>query len=213
MLFFGGKDYVPYFCCMRETVNDIDEVIKAVLIRNVELSNRVSYLEMENASLEGEIAKLRKQLSRLEAPKKDSHNSSIPPSKESINAKAVRRTRSLRIPSGRPSGGQPGHKGSTLFINPTPDETKLHTPLYCSCCGNSLTEITGKEIETRQSIDIPLPVCQIITNHVSIEEKCSCGCRNRGSFPAYVKPGVSYGVNMHALTIYCKSLFLSHAFK
>ena len=191
---------------MRETVNDIDEVIKAVLIRNVELSNRVSYLEMENASLEGEIAKLRKQLSRLETPKKDSHNSSIPPSKESLNAKAVRRTRSLRIPSGRPSGGQPGHKGSTLFINPTPDETKLHTSLYCSCCGNSLAEITGKEIETRQSIDIPLPVCQIITNHVSIEKKCSCGCSNRGSFPAYVKPGVSYGVNMHALVAYLSTV-------
>ena len=162
--FLCSKDYVPYFCCMKETVNGIDEVIKAVLIRNVELSNHVSCLEMEIASLKDENAKLREQLSCLEVPEKDSHNSSIPPGKESIKAQSVRRTRSLRMPGGRKSGGQPGHKGSTLLINPTPDETKIHTPLYCLCCGNSLSEITGKEIEIRQSIDIPLPVCEIIRN-------------------------------------------------
>jgi len=191
---------------MRETLNEIDEVIKAVLIRNVELSNRVSCLEMEKASLEAEIAKLREQLSGLELPPKDSHNSSIPPSKESINAQAIRRTRSLRMPSGRPSGGQPGHKGSTLLINPAPDDLQIHAPQYCRCCGNSLEEVLGKEIEVRQSIDIPLPVCQIITNHVSIEKQCTCGCQNRGSFPEYVKPGVSYGVNLHALVAYLSTV-------
>ena len=198
---------------MREIVNDIDEAIRAVLIRNVELSNRVSCLEMEKASLEkekafleSENAKLRKEISCLAVPHKDSHNSSIPPGKESIKAQIVRRTRSLRTPSGRPSGGQPGHKGSSLLINPTPDDTKNHTPQYCHRCGNSLEEVSGKEIEVRQSIDIPLPVCQIITNHVSIEKKCTCGCRNRGSFPAYVKPGVSYGVNLHALVAYLSTV-------
>jgi transposase len=212
---------------MREILNDIDEVIKAVLIRNVELSNRVSCLEMEKASLEeekvyletkkaslekekafleAEIAKLRNELSCYAVPQKDSHNSSIPPGKESIKAQIVRRTRSLRTPSGRPSGGQPGHKGSTLLINPVSDDTKMHVPQYCSRCGNSLEDILGKEMEVRQSIDIPLPVCQIITNHVSIEKKCTCGCRNRGSFPAYVKPGVSYGVNMHALVAYLSTV-------
>jgi hypothetical protein len=104
---------------------------------------------MENASLKDENVKLREQLSCLEVPRKDSHNSSIPPSKESIKAQAVRRTRSLRIPSGRKSGGQPGHKGSTLLFNPTPDDTIIHTPLNCRCCGNPLAEITGKEIDRR----------------------------------------------------------------
>jgi len=219
---------------MREALKDIDEVIKAVLIRNVELSNRVfclemekaslenekvslenekaslenekAFLEKEKASLEAENAKLREELSGFAVPPKDSHNSSIPPCKESIKAQIVRRTRSLRTPSGRPSGGQPGHKGSTLLINPTPDDTKTHVPQYCSRCGNSLEDISGKEIEVRQSIDIPLPVCQIITNHVSIEKKCTCGCQNRGSFPEYVKPGVSYGVNIHAVVAYLSTV-------
>jgi transposase/regulator of replication initiation timing len=201
---------------MREIVKDmygLDEVIKAVIIRNVELSNRVSHLESEKASLEkekaileAENAKLRKELSSFAVPQKDSHNSSIPPGKENIKAQAVRRTRSLRTPSGRPSGGQPGHKGATLLINPTPDDTKIHTPQYCRRCGNSLEDVSGKEIEVRQSIDIPLPVCQIITNHVSIEKKCTCGCRNRGSFPEHVKPGVSYGINLHALVAYLSTV-------
>jgi transposase len=60
--------------------------------------------------------------------------------------------------------------------------------------------------ETRQSIDIPLPVSAIVTNHVSLEKKCSCGHCTRGTFPSYVKPGVSYGVNIHALVAYLNTV-------
>jgi len=176
-------------------INDIEEVVKAVLFRNRELNHQVS-------ELQAEVAELRERLSRYESPSKDSHNSSIPPAKESLKAQAIRRTRSLRTSTGRPSGGQKGHKGSTLLANDTCDDTKTHIPQYCSCCGKSLSDIAGKEVELRQSIDIPLPVCPIVTNHVSIEKRCSCGQCNRGSFPGYVKPGVSYGVNLHALVAY-----------
>ena len=41
----------------------------------------------------------------------DSTNSSVPPTQQSIAGQAVLRTRSLRKPSGRPSGGQKGHVG------------------------------------------------------------------------------------------------------
>jgi transposase len=184
---------------MKETVSDIEEVVKTVLFRNRELSKRVSELEAENAEL-------RERLSRYEKPEKDSHNSSTPPSKESIKAQAVRRTRSLRKPSNRHTGGQEGHKGSTLLMSDTPDVTEIHTPDYCSVCGRSLSAIQGKEVETRQSIDIPLPVVPIITNHVSVEKKCTCGKCNRGTFPAHVKSGVSYGVNLHAVAGYLSTV-------
>jgi len=170
------------------------------------LSDRLSAFESEVSELKAENAELRERLSRDEHPAKDSHNSSIPPSKESIKAQVVRRTRSLRTPSGRPSGGQKGHKGTTLLMTPTPDETQIHTPDYCTCCGKSLADIQGKEAEVRQSIDIPLPIYPIITNHVSMGKKCDCGHLNRGSFPLYVKPGVSYGVNIHALVAYLSTL-------
>jgi transposase len=88
----------------------------------------------------------------------------------------------------------------------TPDEIQTHTPDYCSHCGLSLADIRGKEIETRQSIDIPLPVCPVVTNHVSMEKICTCGKCNRGTFPSHVKPGVSYGVNIHAVVAYLSTV-------
>jgi Transposase and inactivated derivatives len=198
---------------MNETVRDIEEVVKAVLFRNAELSNRISSLEAEKASLEVEKASLetenkalRLRLSGLESPEKDSHNSSIPPSKENLKAQAIRRTRSLRQSTGRLSGGQKGHAGSTLLMKETPDTTSMHVPEYCTRCGESLSKLEGKEVETRQSIDLPLPICPIVTNHVSMEKKCSCGHCNRGSFPAHVKPGVSYGVNLHAVVAYLSTV-------
>ena len=208
---------------MIETVSDLDKVVKAVLFRNMEMSERISLLEnekafleaeksslvaantsleSEKASLEKENKELRAQLSRLESPEKDSHNSSIPPSKESLKAQEIRRTRSLRKPTGRPSGGQPGHIGTTLLMKENADYIKCHIPEYCSCCGKPLADIPGEEVETRQSIDVPLPICPIVTNHIVVKKICTCGKSNSGSFPSYVKSGVSYGVNIHALVTY-----------
>jgi len=124
---------------MIETIKDIEEVVKTVLFRSRELSKRIAELEAQkaaleaqNAALEAEAAELRTRLSRFEKPVKDSHNSSTPPSKESLKAQAVRRTRSLLVPGGRPTGGQKGHKGTTLLMNDTPDVILSHMPEYCS---------------------------------------------------------------------------------
>jgi transposase len=200
--------------------SDIEKVVKMVLFRNMELSNLVSSLEAEKASLEAERESLRaekasleaeninlrKRLSCFERPAKDSHNSSVPPSAESLKSQAIRRTRSLRKPSGRPMGGQPGHTGSTLQMIDTPDIVEQHLPDYCTCCGLSLKELPGKVSEVRQSIDIPLPVCPIVTNHERIEKRCSCGHSNCGTFPADVKSGVSYGANLHAVVAYLNTV-------
>jgi len=184
---------------MKEVVIDIEEVVKAVLFRNKELSNRIAALEAENADL-------RERLSRFEKPEKDSHNSHIPPGKENLKAQALRRTSSLRTPSGRLPGGQTGRKGVTLPISDTPDVIQFHTPDYCGHCGLSLSAVVQKQIEVRQSIDIPLPVCAVITNHVTMEKVCTCGKSNRGTFPDHVKPGVSYGVNLHAAVAYLNTV-------
>lgn len=183
---------------MNDLVKDIDEVIKSILVRSVELSNL-------NKALESENAEFRARLSRYEHPEKDSHNSSIPSSRESLRAQSLRRTRSLRPQSDKPSGGQPGHKGTTLQMS-EPDKTLFHAPEYCPNCGLSLSEITGVPLEVRQSIDIPLPVCPVITNHVTLSKQCTCGQCNRGSFPSYVKSGVSYGVNIHAVVAYLNTV-------
>ena len=206
---------------MTDTVRDIEEVVKKVLFQNMELSNRLLYLENKNASLEAEktsleaektsleaeIKELKGRLFKQESPEKDSHNSSIPPSKESLKAQAIRRTSSLRKKTGRPSGGQPGHTGRTLQMIKKPNGgTITLNPECCSCCGKPLSQISGKVVETRQSVDIPLPICPIVTNYDITEKMCTCGQNNKGSFPGYVKSGVSYGVNIHALVAYLNTV-------
>ncbi|MDO4320633.1 MAG: DUF6444 domain-containing protein, partial [Bacteroidales bacterium] len=64
-----------------------------------------------------EIEELYKRLSKYEEPPKNSGNSSTPPSKEPMKDEIVRRTKSLREPSEKKPGGQPGHDGSTLELN------------------------------------------------------------------------------------------------
>lgn len=163
-------------------------------------------LEKEKAALKEENSKLHEELSRYKIPVKTSQNSNAPPSKENLKAQAERRTRSLRTSSGRPSGGQKGHKGVTVEMSKTPDKIEFHAPGFCTECGRSLSDILGKQTETRQSIDIPLPICPIVTNHVMVEKKCICGKCSSGVFPTYVKPGVSYGVNIHAVVAYLSTV-------
>lgn len=95
-----------------------------------------------------------------------------------------------------------GHKGVTLVKSEKADDVQTHIPSHCKECGHSLQEIEEVPYETRQSIDIPLPIRPQITDHIGIEKRCTCGHCNRGDFHTYVKSGVSYGVNTHALVAY-----------
>ena len=132
-------------------------------------------------------------------PEKNSSNSSVPPSQESIAARELRRTKSLRKPSGKPSGGQPGHKGSTLKSVATPDRIIEHKPHYCKCCGRPLSA-GFRKIRTTQVIDIKFIVetCE----HQYYEKVCQCGCVNNCDAP---NCRIKYGDNIRALVTYLNS--------
>lgn len=160
---------------------------------------RIDVLEKENSSL-------RSRLSAYETPK-DSHNSSIPPSKDSLAAQGEKSrkllaTRSLRERTGKPNGGQVGHKGTTLEMVSEPDSIIKHQPYFCRSCGSDLSSIEGSVVEIRQVFDIPMPVRPIVTEHQVIEKKCSCGHCCQVEFPKDVRSRVSYGTNIRALVTY-----------
>lgn len=187
---------------MKDSVSDIVDVLREAYHNGSILHKENEVLKEENDTLRTENASLRERLMHYEKPQLDSRNSSTPPSVESLKAQAIRRTRSLRTPSGKKSGGQVGHKGVTLIKSDKADEVQPHSPSHCKDCGQSLQEIEGITYEIRQSIDIPLPIRPRITDHIAIEKRCTCGHCNRADFPSHVKAGVSYGVNIHALVAY-----------
>lgn len=187
---------------MNSTVSDIVDILRQAYRNENIMKEENVLLRKENETLRVEIALLKERLQHYEKPQLDSHNSNVPPSQDSLKAQSERRTHSLRVASGKKTGGQKGHKGSTLLKEEEADDIQKHLPDRCAECGRSLLEIEGAVYEVRQSIDIPLPIRPLITDHIGIEKRCTCGHCNRGSFPSHVKPGVSYGVNIHALVAY-----------
>ena len=191
---------------MKEQILDISFVLNAINGKVDSLTKQLEIVTSENNVLKKEIVVLKERLAVYETPK-DSHNSSIPPSKESIKSHAVKShkllaTQSLREKSNKPSGGQIGHKGSTLEFSIEPDFIIQHKPFYCKRCGNDLSQIEGSVIEVRQSVDIPLPIRPIVTEHQVIGKKCTCGQCCEVDFPESVRSNNSYGPNIRAVVTY-----------
>ena len=96
------------------------EELSAIKSDVARLNRNNTKLVVENRNLKAELAPTKEELARLrkEAPvEKDSTNSSIPPTKQSIAKQIIQHTSSLRKPSGKKPGGQPGHVGHSLDKN------------------------------------------------------------------------------------------------
>ena len=144
------------------------------------------------------ILELEGKRAKDKAPKKDSSNSSVPPSKDENRPK---RNKSLRDKSGKKPGGQPGHKGHALAQSQNPDKVENHVPQYCGCCGESLAHAPAELALSRQEVDIP-PVKAVVTEHRAYQKACGCGHVTRGRMPERLKAPIQYGPGVRALVGY-----------
>ncbi|MBI4738192.1 IS66 family transposase [Candidatus Woesearchaeota archaeon] len=174
---FVGKD--PWV-----VIAGLCEIIEKLLEEN-------SLLREENRALKEEIKDLKSRLNM------DSHNSNKPPSSDGF-----KKVKSLRKPTGRPSGGQPGHEGYTLKMVEVPHKTVPHRVTSCSCCGASLSEVEVKGCKKAQVFDLP-PMELFVTEHQAESKDCPfCGVKNEAEFPEGIVPGAQYGTRIKAFATY-----------
>ena len=171
-----------------------------LLIRVDNLLAEVQILNEEAKVLKAEVQDLKEEVKRLKTPK-NSGNSSLPPSHDLFKFK----NQSLREKSDKKSGGQPGHKGETLLMSPSPDKIIEHWPdQKCPQCGKVHADNSSQIIGKRQVIDIPMIKASVF-EHQIFQTTCACGFVSTGNFPANVSAPVQYGNNLIALTAYLSS--------
>lgn len=209
------------------SVTDVVDTIKALNEKasalESELStcrSEVSRLNRTNTRLASENMQLKKRVKELEAEierlggkrvEKDSTNSSIPPTQQSISAQAALRTRSLREPTGRKSGGQKGHVGHELAKTASPTYTEDHIATICPHCGATIPD--GAEHEctmTTQVVEIGgVSEAPIVTEHRRYTTVCPhCHKKVHGKMPTGKSTKTSYGPKTQALVVY---LFAVHS--
>src|SRR6516164_8990526 len=160
-----------------------------------EVEELVASLRREIEALRAENAELRRRLDL------DSSNSSKPPSSDGLKKKP-RVLRSLRTRTGKPSGGQKGHRGDTLRQVAAPNVVVEHTAERCAYCQARLLAASKIGEEKRQVFDLPeTPL--IVTEHRAAIHGCrACGRRTRAAFPEGGVSPAQYGERIKAAAVY-----------
>src|SRR3954468_7708515 len=169
------------------------------------LAEENARLRAENAALQETIAVLLARVAELERRLGlNSSNSGKPPSSDGLHKpKREPRTRSLRERSGKPPGGQKGHKGETLRQVADPNATIDHYPETCGTCGSPLTAAMATRCSARQVFDLAEPQPLIVTEHRAYRCRCGrCGRETRALFPEGVTAPVQYGPRLLAVVVY-----------
>jgi len=156
------------------------------------------------AKLEGELAKV---LDELAKAKKNSSNSSKPPSGDIVNPAPKQETGKSKDDAStkRKRGGQPGHQRHqrTPFQPDEIDTTWFHYYTGCPCCGGRLvdTEVPDKVLQQVEIEAVPIR----IEEHRRPTQECSeCHQRHCVAWPADLKKAGLVGPRLTALIGYLK---------
>ena len=163
---------------------------------NERLRRKVSELEREIAEKDRQIAEADRQIADLERQlagrKKDSTNSSKPPSSD--GPAAARRSKPKRCRGRRKPGGQKGHPGHHRKLEPLDrvDRIVAVLPADCRHCGHGLPQhleqvSTTGDVHRYQVCELP-PVQAEIIEYQCHKVACPhCGEATRAELPAAVR--------------------------
>lgn len=183
-----------YLSEFRSEIGRLNQTVKELTEENARLNRRVEALTVENSQLKKRLAKYEDP-----EPPKHSGNSSIPPTKERMGDEIKRRTKSLREKSGRKSGGQLGHKGSTRLMSAMPNETEYLQPEYCRECGRELSDVKGVVEYSEECIGIK--IVPITRRLLFLNKTCTCGHCNHLDYKKRKNP-IYLSDELKALMVY-----------
>jgi transposase len=144
------------------------------------------------SQLHQDIARLKRQLAQLqEVLNQNSTNSSRPPSSDPPTVKRA----PPRPPSGRRSGGQPGHpRQQRSLLEPTQPPISLK-PAACRQCGRALTGTDSQPLR-HQVIELPVFRPDVIEYQLHRLSCSGCGCTTCATLPVGVPTG-GQGPRLH----------------
>ena len=210
---FKAADPDDVVCVRVGQIAVLIEQNEQLLAKNEQLLAKDVRSEEEKAEYRSKNAVLEQRISDLDRSSKlNSHNSSKPPSSDGLSKETVekkkkeKRTKSSRKKSDRKSGGQAGHKGTTLNQVENPDQIVDHTPDQCQECSATLSKSDIVGTSSRQVFDIPKPPPLFVTEHRAHTCQCSeCGAKVRAAFPDGVNAPVQYGNEIASLVAYLQT--------
>jgi transposase len=177
---------------LREQLAQRDELIQQQQALLAEQNALIQHHAQQMSRLSEQVKSLRERLS------KDSHNSHLPPSSD----RCGRKPKSLRNPSEKQSGGQPGHPGASLPFSSTPDEITQLRVERCEACQQDLHAVAACGRERRQVLDLPSP--RLLVREYQAEQKQCPHCQQItiAAFPAGVQAPIQYGPHVAATAVY-----------
>lgn len=218
---------IRIFVSVKQQVNDIADVLRGLsaqiesmqktidsqyaTICQINRTSQGQLKEIRNMKRllkkkEVEIEELRKRLSKYEEPPKNSGNSSTPPSKEKMKDEIVRRTKSLRKPSGKKPGGQLGHEGNTLKLTDGADYIVKESAEICDACGDSLAGCDTELDYITQIISLPelKPLITEVRHYVKVCR--TCGKRVKSHAERRRSNAVVYDASVRGLVVYLSAV-------
>ena len=195
-----------------------EELAALVVAQAAQLGQQAVLIE----ALRVEIAVLRRQVGR------DSGNSSQPPSKDGLGARAKARAEKrareqeaggagpggdadggTSVGSGavvkRKQGGQRGHRGRGLARVVDPAHTEAVEPPACGGCGAGLAGAPGEVGYSVQVFDLPAFALEV-TEYLMMRRVCECGQATTAQAPSQVRGGPTcYGPQVGAAAAWLAS--------
>ena len=182
-----------------QLLQQMKELTEQLQYQSVQLQQQTEQLtELQEiiAAKDAQIAALTARIEEL-THKKNSGNSSKPPSSERLNKPAPK---SLRTKSGKSAGGQPGHKGSGMKIDREPDEVIEHRPIQCKDCPHAGT-CKLRCCETRYEYEAVVETRLIAHKVLGCKACALTGEAAQGTFPRHITGAKQYGPGVAGLAV------------